>query len=183
MVSLHHDIGRVTDLPPEQRVALQEVEYRHHGDPTIPPQQSFSGFARSLLEAIGVPIENRYGLNPAKSGSGDPEELEINRGADRFNVLEGVTTFNRHPHLPHFEKPSASQAIYDVLARQKINMAAPPHPFTLSGRRDFDALLQARSEVFAGRLLVCDATMWSSAFGGLASLQRFWTNLARLPRG
>ena len=26
-----------------------------------------------------------------------------------------------------------------------------------------------------------DATLWSSAFGGLPSLQAFWRNLARLP--
>jgi hypothetical protein len=183
IVCPHHDIGNVAGVPQEQSIMSQEAEYRHHGDPTIPPQQRFSGFARSLLEGLGAPIENRHGLNPAKSGSGDPEPLEIDTGADRFKLLAGVTTFNLHPHLPHFETAAGSHAKYDVLARQKINMAAPPHPFTQAGRRDFNALLQARPGVFAGRLLVCDATAWSSAFGGLQSLQRFWTNLARLPRG
>ena len=33
----------------------------------------------------------------------------------------------------------------------------------------------------AGKLFVCDATLWSSAFGGLGSLQNLWRNLARLP--
>jgi hypothetical protein len=34
---------------------------------------------------------------------------------------------------------------------------------------------------FAGQLFVCDATLWSSAFGGLGSLQNLWRNLAQLP--
>ena len=180
IVCPHHDIGDVTGLPADQRLAAQEVEFRHHGDPTIPPQQRFSSFALSLLDGLGVPLENRYGLSPAKLTSGDPAPLKIDTGAD-IRSARGVTTFNLHPHLPHFAQPAGDTAKYDVLARQKINMAAPLHPFTQAGRRDFDALLQARPEVCAGRLLVCDATMWSSAFAGLQSLQQFWTNLARLP--
>jgi hypothetical protein len=30
----------------------------------------------------------------------------------------------------------------------------PPHPFTAGGRRDFGALLQAKPDVFPGRLLI-----------------------------
>jgi hypothetical protein len=182
IVCPHHDIGDVTGLPADQWLSAQEVEFRHHGDLTIPPQQRFSSFARSLLEGLGAPLENRYGLSPAKLTSGDPAPLEIDAGADRFALLAGVSTFNLHPRLPHFAPPAGRPTKYDVLARQTINMAVPSHPFTETGRGDFDALLQARPEVCAGRLLVCDATMWSSAFGGLQSLQRFWTNLARLSR-
>jgi hypothetical protein len=65
----------------------------------------------------------------------------------------------------------------DVLARQAIDPAAPPHPFTATGRRTFDALLQSRPGVFAGDLLVGDATLWSSTAGGTGSLYRFWANL------
>ena len=63
VVCPHHDIGDVASLPSDQRLAAQEVEFRHHGDPTIPPQQRFSSFARSLLGGLGAPLENRYGLN------------------------------------------------------------------------------------------------------------------------
>ena len=58
-----------------------------------------------------------------------------------------------------------------------IDFDAPPHPFTASGRRDFDALLQSKAELFPGPLLVCDTTIWSSTVGGLDSLQRFWRNV------
>jgi hypothetical protein len=50
-------------------------------------------------------------------------------------------------------------------------------PARLSGRRDFDALLQSKPETFPGRLLVCDTTIRSSTVGGLDSLQRFWRNV------
>jgi hypothetical protein len=65
----------------------------------------------------------------------------------------------------------------DVLARQRIDLAAPPHPFTESGRTTFDALLQSRSGVVGDDLLVGDATLWSSTSGGVDSLRRFWSNI------
>jgi hypothetical protein len=40
-VAPHHNIG---DDP--------ELEFRHHGDPTIPPEQRFGGFARSILDSL-----------------------------------------------------------------------------------------------------------------------------------
>ncbi len=67
----------------------------------------------------------------------------------------------------------------DVLARQRIDPSAPPHPFTQDGRSTFDALLQSRPGVFAGNLLVGDATLWSSTAGGVDSLRRFWSNVVR----
>lgn len=70
----------------------------------------------------------------------------------------------------------------DVLARQRIDPGAPPHRFTAGGRLDFDALLQSKPDVFAGRLLICDPTSWSSTWGGVHSLQRFWRNAALLKR-
>jgi hypothetical protein len=69
-----------------------------------------------------------------------------------------------------------------VLARQRIDPAAPPHPFTQDGRSSFDALLQSRPGVFAGDLLVSDATLWSSTAGGLDSLRRLWSNMAKRER-
>ncbi len=58
----------------------------------------------------------------------------------------------------------------------------PPHPFTAGGRRDFDALLQPKPDVFPGRLLICYTTIWSSTAGGVDSLQRFWRNVVQLKR-
>ena len=66
----------------------------------------------------------------------------------------------------------------DVLVRQPIDPAAPPHPFAQSGRATFEAVLQSR---FAGALVVGDATLWSSTAGGVESLKRLWGNV--LTRG
>jgi hypothetical protein len=68
---------------------------------------------------------------------------------------------------------------FDVLVRQKIDLNAPPHPFTSDGRDTLDALLQSRPTVFAGTLLVGDATLWSSTAGGVESLRRLWANVVR----
>ena len=47
---------------------------------------------------------------------------------------------------------------------------------------DFElAAVGQRAGLFAGKLFVCDATLWSSAFGGLTSLQALWHNFARMP--
>jgi hypothetical protein len=56
-------------------------------------------------------------------------------------------------HLPHFERSCEAEAKMDVLVRQPIDPAAPPHPFAQSGRATFDAVLQSR---FAGALVVGD---------------------------
>lgn len=178
VVSPHHDIGHVDELlePAQQR---QEADFLHHGDKTIPPQQGFGGFGRSLLAALGVPVENRFGLRPAAEPDGSPSPIEVETGLDRLGLLTGVATFNLHPHLPHFERLEDAAEKLDVLARQHIDLTAPPHPFTRDGRSTFDALLQSRPGVFAGDLLISDATLWSSTAGGIESLRRFWTNVVQ----
>jgi hypothetical protein len=176
----HHDIGDVDGVPSDEVLATQEVEFRHHGDFGIPGQQRFGGFAKSLLRDLGVSVSNRFGLRPAKLQDGSPAPIQTNSKADRFNLLQGVRTFNLHPHLPHFEMLGDSPLKMDVLVEQLIDMEAPPHPFIRQGRKTFDALLQSKPNVFGGRLLICDATLWNSAAGGLSSLRQFWTNIARL---
>jgi hypothetical protein len=178
----HHDIGNIDGLTEDERLPRQELEFRHHGDPGIPARQGFGGFGVSLLDSLGLSVRNRFGLHPAKTPDGSPAPLRIAAELDRSELLEGVTTFNLHPHLPHFERLGDSVGKLDVLARQAIDPGAPPHPFTAQGRRDFDALLQSKPDVFPGRLLICDATTWSSTVGGLDSLQRFWRNVALLRR-
>ena len=174
----HHDIGNAEDLSDAERLHLQEVDFLHHGDRTIPPEQRFGGFARSLLAGLGVPVENRFGLRPAAEPDGSPVAIEREDGLDRLRLLHGVPTFNLHPHLPHFERLGDAAEKMEVLARQRIDLTAPPHPFTADGRATFDALLQSRPGVFAGDLLVGDATLWSSTAGGVDSLRRLWTNVA-----
>jgi len=177
----HHDIGEATNLIGEERVERQVAEYRHHGDQGIPSRQGFGGFARTLLAELGVPVENRFGLRPAVTLEGAPAPVEIYRALDELGLLRGVDAFNLHPHLPQLERIGPSNERMEVLARQKIDLAAPPHPFTQGGRSTFDALLQSRPDAFAGKLLVCDTTMFSSTAGGVENLRRFWMNMIQRP--
>lgn len=180
VVSPHHDIGCVEGLSTPGQQHRQEAEFFHHGDKTIPPRQGFGGFGRSLLVGLGVPVRNRFGLHPAAELDGSPTPIEVDNRLDRSKLLDGVTTFNLHPHLPHFERLDDAVVKMDVLARQQVDPTAPPHPFFAEGGR-FDALLQSGSGVFAGDVLVGDATLWSSTAGGVDSLRRFWTNLVQRP--
>lgn len=163
----HHDIGE------EDRAA----EHLHHGDPGIPPRQGFGGFFRTLLAGLDVPVVNRFGLRPAAEPDGSPSPFEAERQLDSLGLLDGVETFNLHAHLPQLDRIGEAAGRMDVLARQRIDLTAPPHPFTQDGRDTFDALLQSRPETFPGRLLVSDTTMFSSTAGGVDNLRRFWRNL------
>jgi hypothetical protein len=180
VVCPHHDIGHVPDLPPDERSQRQLAEFLHHGDRTIPPQQQFGNFARSLLAGLGVPVENRFGLRPAAQADGSPAPVEVETALDRLLLLQGVETFNLHAHLPQLERIGDAVEKLQVLARQKIDPTAPPHPLT-HHRADFDALLQSRPDVFPGTLLVSDATLWSSTAGGVDSLRQLWTNVVQRP--
>jgi hypothetical protein len=175
VVCPHHDIGASDSLE------AQQVEFNHHRDVTVPARQQLGGFARSLLAGLGVPVVNQFGHSPARLPDGNPAPIVVERDVPGApELLEGVTTLNLHPHLPHLYVPPESRDRVDVLARQPVNPAAP-HPFTDAGNRSFNALLRDRPPGLPGLVLVCDATLWSSAFGGLASLRAFWHNLARVP--
>jgi hypothetical protein len=65
----------------------------------------------------------------------------------------------------------------DVLARQSVDETAPPHPAVPKDRKSFDSLLQSRADVFAGKLFVCDTTLFSSTAGGVDSLRKLWSNV------
>jgi len=177
----HHDVGDVRDLSADEGFRSREAEFHHHGDPAIPSQQRFGMFGRSLLDGLGLPIRNRFGLRPARTADGSPAPLKKDASVDRLDLLNGVPTFNLHPHLPHFEMLRESASRFDVLARQPIDLNAPPHPFVERGRDDFDALLQTRQNIFPGQLLISDTTLWMSAAEGLDSLQQFWRNVLQLP--
>jgi len=181
IVCLHHDIGEVDALDPALRAARQLQEHLHHGDAAIPPRQAFGQFGLSLLAGLGLPVENRYGLRPAAERDGSPTPIDIDRTRDALSLLHGVNTFNLHPHLPHLARLGEGLARLDVLARQWIDPAAPPHPFTEAGHQLFDALLQSNAAAYPGKVLVCDATLFSATAGGLDSLRQFWSNIVLRP--
>lgn len=176
VVCPHHDVGATADQT--ERI----VEHSHHGDVLVPSQQRLGGFARSVLTALGLQIKNQFGLSPEKSADGSPAPLRISRDEDELGILAGVSTFNIHGHLPNLWILEGSVGKVRVLAKQLINSAASPHPFVQAGNVSFNAFLWAPPEGSReGNVFVCDATLWSSAFGGTESLLKLWQNLATLP--
>jgi hypothetical protein len=66
VIGPHHNVGETDDL--EQRA----VEHAHHGDMLVPRQQRFGGYTMALLEALDIPVENRWALRPAGTGRQTP---------------------------------------------------------------------------------------------------------------
>ena len=169
----HHDVGVSSD--PKER----NMEYAHHGDPLVPRQQRFGRYTRSLMKGLGIPVENRYGLRPATiEGTTRLQPLSKVSDLDARRWLEGVTTFNFHPHLPHYAVTSNDPEDVRVLACQPIDMTHP-HPFTAAGNREFNMFLwmPPRGDR-AGDILMADSTIFTTLFGGDESLERFWRNIA-----
>jgi hypothetical protein len=171
----HHDVGTSDDLK------VREMEYRHHGDALVPRQQRFGKYARSLMKGLGIPIENRYGLLPARDpGTGQIAPLSIVRDVDTRGLLTGVTTFNFHRHLPHYALTTEDTKAIHVLARQPIDLSNP-HPFTEAGNREFNMLIwMPPNGSRMGEVLLADSTIFSTLFGGTESLENFWRNLAKM---
>jgi len=173
VIGPHHDVGASGD--PKQ----QQMEYAHHGDPLVPRQQRFTGYGRSLMKGLGIPVDNRWGLHPASvAGTKQIAPLTAMRDLDKRGWLAGVTTFNFHPHLPHYEVTTDDPKVVQVLAKQPIDMSRP-HPFTEAGNREFNCFLwMPPSGSRAGDILLADSTIFTTLFGGSDSLDRFWRNLA-----
>jgi hypothetical protein len=169
----HHDVGA------SGNVEEQALEYAHHGDPLVPPQQRFGTYTRSLMRGLGVPVENRYGLRPALvPGSKRLAPLSITRDLDTRQWLNGVTTFNFHMHLPHYAVTTDDPKAIRVLARQPIDLSRP-HPFTEAGNRELNMFLWMPPVAGrAGDILLADSTIFTTLFGGDESLECFWKNLA-----
>jgi len=174
VIGPHHDVGDTEDA------AQRQLEFEHHGDRLVPRQQRFSGYTRSLLTALGVPVINQWGLRPAVvPGTRDIAPLTAFHDLDHKRLLDGVPTFNFHPHLPHYAL-TADDATVRVLARQPIDLDRP-HPFTAAGQTEFNCLLWSPpGGRRGGDILVVDSTHFTTLFGGTDSLQRFWGNLARM---
>ncbi len=169
----HHDVGASPDL------SERAMEYAHHGDPLVPRQQRFARYTRSLVKGLGIPVENRHGLRPAVvAGTNRIAPLSVARDLDTRGWLEGVTNFNFHMHLPHYAVATDDENAVRVLARQPIDTSRP-HPFTLAGNSEFNTFLwMPPSGKRAGDVLFADSTIFSTLFGGDASLERFWKNIA-----
>jgi hypothetical protein len=169
----HHDVGVSDDM--QER----NMEYLHHGDALVPRQQRFGKYTRSLMKGLGVPVENRYGLRPARvPETREMTPLSISRDLDTRGLLEGVTTFNFHQHMPHYALTTENTKSIHVLARQPID-PSKPHPFTEAGNREFNAFLWMPPEgTRAGDILMADSTLFSALFGAEESVLRFWRNLA-----
>jgi hypothetical protein len=168
----HHDVGVSSDL------RERAIEYAHHGDPLVPRQQRFGKYTRSLMKGLGVPVENRYGLRPATvKGTNRLQPLVMSNDLDSRGWLEGVATFNFHPHLPHYAVTTSDNKSIRVLARQPIDMSHP-HPFTEAGNREFNMFLWMPPDgKRAGDILLADSTIFTTLFGGDESLERFWKNI------
>src|SRR5438093_1603503 len=175
MLGPHHDVGFTSDM--QQR----QMEYRHHGDRLVPRQQRFSQYTRSLMKGLDVPVINQYGLRPAVvKGTKEIAPLTAFRDLDKLGLLNNVTTFNFHPHLPHYELTAKDTKSVHVLGRQLIDPDRP-HPFTAAGNTEFNCLLwMPPKDQRAGNILLVDSTNFTTLFGGTDSLANFWRNLAMM---
>jgi hypothetical protein len=176
IIGPHHDVGFSEDL--QQR----QLEYKHHGDPLVPRQQRFGTYTRSIMKGLGVPVENRFGLRPATIKGTKNQLVALNKNADfdKHRLLEGVSTFNFHMHLPHYAVTTEDQDLIHVLAKQPIDMAHP-HPFIEAGNTEFNMFLwMPPNHERAGDILLADSTIFTTLFGGDDSLERFWKNIALL---
>jgi hypothetical protein len=175
LLAPHHDVGFTDDL------AQRQVEYQHHGDPLVPRQQRFSGYTRSLMRALDVPVHNVWGLRPAVvEGTKEIAPLTAFPDLDTRRLLADVATFNFHPHLPHYELTTPESDSLRVLGRQRIDPHRA-HPFSAAGNTEFNALvwLPPRGQR-AGDIVLVDSTNFTTLFGGTESLTNFWRNVATM---
>lgn len=175
LLAPHHDVGFTDDAQERQ------VEYLHHGDPLVPRQQRFSAYTRSLMNALDVPVYNKWGLRPAVAeGTNQIAPLTAFRDLDTPRLLDNVTTFNFHPHLPHYELTAADNDSLRVLGRQRVDRHRP-HPFTDAGNTEFNALIwMPPTGQRAGDIVLVDSTNFTTLFGGTESLANFWRNLVTM---
>ncbi len=176
LLAPHHDVGFTDDMTQRQ------VEYLHHGDPLVGRQQRFSQYTRSLMRALDVPVYNKWGLRPAVVPQADDSNqiapLTGFRDLDTPRLLDKVTTFNFHPHLPHYELTAPAGDGLRVLARQRVDPTRP-HPFTAAGNTEFNALIWMPPDGRrAGDIVLVDSTNFTTLFGGTASLVNFWRNVS-----
>ncbi|WP_216893338.1 hypothetical protein [Nocardia alni] len=175
LLAPHHDVGFTDDYTQRQ------TEFRHHGDPLVPRQQRFSGYTRSLMAALDVPVHNIWGLRPAVvDGTTEIAPLTRFPDLDGPRLLDNVTTLNFHPHLPHYQLTAPEGESLRVLGRQRVDPTRP-HPFTDAGNTEFNALIwMPPINTRAGDIVLVDSTNFTTLFGGTDSLKNLWHNLATM---
>ena len=175
LLAPHHDVGFTDDM------AQRQIEYLHHGDRLVPRQQRFSGYTRSLMAALDVPVHNIWGLRPAVvEGTRDPVLLTSYRDLDVPNLLADVTTLSFHQHLPHYALTAPETDGVRVLGRQRVDLNRP-HPFTEAGHTEFNALIwMPPAGDRAGDIVLVDSTHFTTLFGGTDSLRNLWRNVATM---
>lgn len=176
LLAPHHDVGFTDDL------AQRQMEYEHHGDRLVPRQQRFSHYTRSLMQALGVPVHNTWGLRPAVvDGTRDTVPLAAFPDLDERGFLSGVPTLSFHQHLPHYELTEAEGTGLRVLARQRVDPHRP-HPFTATGNTEFNcAIWMPPDGERAGDIVLIDSTHFTTLFGGTESLRALWRNIVTMP--
>ncbi|SCX26026.1 hypothetical protein [Mycolicibacterium fluoranthenivorans] len=175
LLAPHHDVGNTDDY------ARRQVEYQHHGDPLVPRQQRFSQYTRSLMKALDIPVYNNWGLRPAViPGTRDIAPLTTRPDLDTSGLLRNVTTFNFHPHLPHYALTAPESDALRLLGCQPVDVGRP-HPFIEAGNTEFNALIwMPPADDRAGDIVLVDSTHFTTLFGGTDSLKNFWNNLATM---
>ncbi|APW60536.1 hypothetical protein BSF38_02008 [Paludisphaera borealis] len=178
LLAPHHDVGFTDDMKQRQ------MEYKHHGDELVPRQQRFGQYTRSLMQGLGVPVLNQFGLRLAfVPGTDQIAPLTTNKDLDELGLLNGVTTFNFHLHLPHYALTTEDTNSVRVLATQPIDLSRP-HPFTAAGNREFNSFLWIPPQGGrGGDIPLADSTIFTTLFGGTDSLGHFWRNMANLRVG
>lgn len=175
LLAPHHDVGFTEDANQRQQ------EYLHHGDALVPRQQRFGQYTRSIMNGLGVPVTNQFGLRPAVvKGTKQIAPLTINKDLDRLGLLNKVTTFNFHPHLPHYALTIDDPKSVHVLTRQPIDLDRP-HPFISAGNTEFNSCIwMSPNGQRAGNILLADSTIFTTLFGGVESLEYFWRNISTM---
>ncbi len=134
------------------------------------------------MAALDVPVHNVWGLRPAVvAGTAEIAPLTALRDLDSPGLLTDVSTFNFHPHLPHYALTEPESSALRVLRRQLVDPTRP-HPFTESGDSEFNALIWLPPTAGqAGDIVLVDSTNFTTLFGGTDSLRHFWNNVATMP--
>ncbi|BBZ45523.1 hypothetical protein MPRM_28040 [Mycobacterium parmense] len=108
------------------------------------------------------------------SGGVGESPLTAFRDLDTPRLLDNVTTFNFHPHLPHYERTDPETDSVRVLGRQRIDPNRPhpsPRPVT-----QFNVLIWLPPNGRrVGDVVLVDSTNFTTLFGGTESLENFGT--------
>ncbi len=158
------------------------MEYRHHGDALVPRQQRFGGYTRALMQGLGIPVENRYGLRPAVSRRGRRiaiAPLTIAARPRRARLADGRAQLQL-PHAPAaLRGDDATTRAPFTCWRASRSICRGRIRSPNAGNKEFNTLVWMPPEGDrAGDVLVVDSTVFSTLFGGDESLERFWKNIA-----